>query len=128
MGNCIGSRCALGSSNKKVSPDEYDQELTGSAVVAGKISSPPCSDETELVSGGALPLSALLKSAELQHSLQVQLHTADSGQRVKIVVNKKQLQLLKRSLEELRLRHVVVQSIRKKGKKWRPSLATIPEV
>lgn len=109
MGNCIGSACAL---PKKVRPYvDDDQELTASA----KSGSP----ETAGLCGGALPLSALLKSGELQ---------PESGQRMKIVVNKKQLQLLISSLEELESRNIVIQSIGRRARKWRPSLATIPEL
>ncbi|KAL1537234.1 hypothetical protein AAHA92_29769 [Salvia divinorum] len=104
MGNCIGSACAL---PKKVRPDVDDQELTDSARSGGS--------ET----AGLCGVSALLKSVELQ---------PESCQRVKIVVNKKQLQLLISSLEELESRHIVIQSIGRRGRKWRPSLATIPEL
>lgn len=118
MGNCIGtSSCALSFTNKKVSPHEDDQQFKASP--AGKESS---SREASHECMGPLPLSALLKSGE------VQLDIGDGGQRMKIVVNKKQLKLLITRLEELNSKHVVVQSVRKKARKWRPSLATIPEL
>ena len=106
MGNCIGSACAL---PKKVRPYvDDDQELTASARSGGP--------ETAELCGGAL-----LKSGELQ---------PESCQRMKIVVNKKQLQLLISSLEELESRNIVIQSIgrRARARKWRPSLAAIPEL
>lgn len=93
MGNCIGTAFAL--SDKR---DEEDHQ--------GKMSSGPVSG----LCNGPLPLAALLKQ---QHSLKV-------GERVKIVVNKEQLQLLMESM--------VIQSMRNRGRKWRPCLATIPEL
>ncbi|KAL1559990.1 hypothetical protein AAHA92_10263 [Salvia divinorum] len=108
MGNCIGSACALPSRNKKVRPVEDDQELKASQSSGGL--------ETATLNGRALPLSALLKSGEMQ---PVSFQT---------VVNKKQLQLLISSLEALKSTHIVIQSIGKRCRKWRPSLATIPEL
>lgn len=135
MGNCIGASFALSHNGKKVGPDEGDKELKALATVDGKIGSDPSSG----LGGAPLPLTAVPKSGEVyclipqpiqQHSLQGPLAVAEScnGQRVKIVVTKKQLQLLMKSMEELRLRHIVLQSTGRRGLKWRPSLATIPEL
>ncbi|KAL1563038.1 hypothetical protein AAHA92_05547 [Salvia divinorum] len=48
--------------------------------------------------------------------------------RVKMVVSKKQLQRLMASVEEVQLRRMVLQSLLRRSRKWRPSLAAIPEV
>lgn len=106
MGNCINTPFAL--SDKKVRLDEEDHQ--------GKMSSGPVYGH----SNGPMTLAALLKQ---QHNLKV-----GDGKTVKIVVNKKQLQLLMKSMEELKLRHMVIQSMRNRGRKWRPCLATIPEL
>ncbi|KAG6418961.1 hypothetical protein SASPL_121168 [Salvia splendens] len=111
MGNCIGSACALPSRNKKVRPVEDEQLLKDSQSSGGF--------ETATLCGETLPQSSLLKSGEMQ---------PESFQRMKIVVNKKQLQLLISSLEELKSTHIVIRSIGKRCRKWRPSLATIPEL
>ncbi|KAL0363122.1 UNVERIFIED_CONTAM: hypothetical protein Scaly_1267400 [Sesamum calycinum] len=135
MGNCIGGSLALCLNGKKVSPDEGDTELKALAVVDGKIGS----DTGSGLCGVPLPLAAVLKSGEVyrlipqpiqQHSLQAPLAVAEccNGQRVKIVVTRKQLKLLMNSMEELQLRHIALQSTGKRSQKWRPSLATIPEL
>ncbi|KAK4439465.1 hypothetical protein Salat_0281400 [Sesamum alatum] len=126
MGNCIGGSLALCHNGKKVSPDEGDTKLEALAVVDGKIGSDPGSG----LCGVPLPLAAVLKSGDVyrlipqpiqQHSLQAPPAMAEcNGQRVKIVVTKKQLKLLMKSMEELKLRQ--------RSQKWRPSLATIPEL
>ncbi|KAL2245029.1 UNVERIFIED_CONTAM: hypothetical protein Sindi_2771100 [Sesamum indicum] len=135
MGNCIGGSLALCLNGKKVSPDEGDTDLKALAVVDGKIGSEPASG----LCGVPLSLAAVLKSGEVhrlipqpiqQHSLQTLLAVAEccNGQRVKIVVTKKQLKLLMKSMEELQHRHNALQSTGKRSQKWRPSLSTIPEL
>lgn len=52
-----------------------------------------------------------------------------NSQRVKIVVTRKQLELLIKSGVELHLRRISNQSrVRRTCKRWRPCLATIPEL
>ncbi|KAL2473543.1 Uncharacterized protein Fot_49279 [Forsythia ovata] len=55
---------------------------------------------------------------------------AEEGRRVRIVVTKKQLELLIINAKKLKSRQIALQSFRVRGvcKKWRPSLATIPEL
>ncbi|KAG8365339.1 hypothetical protein BUALT_Bualt18G0094400 [Buddleja alternifolia] len=102
MGNCI---CIC----KKICPDERDQEST-----AKKFGSGP-NTGYEMTQ---LPSAMMMKKSEEIYRLVPSLRTVAedcNGQRVKIVVTKKQLEMLIRSKEELQ-------------KKWRPSLATIPEL
>ncbi|KAG6385666.1 hypothetical protein SASPL_154502 [Salvia splendens] len=47
-------------------------------------------------------------------------------ERVKIVVSKKQLQRL--MAEEVQLRHMMLQSLLRRSRRWTPSLAAIPEL
>lgn len=111
MGNCIGSESAFSHNEKKVSLEQGDKEFKAAKIVS------------------TLPLAEILKSGEVYGLIPQPMEQFDcNGQRVKIVVTKKQLQLLIKSSEELKSRLIVLQSIRKKVKKWRPSLATIPEL
>ncbi|KAL1566916.1 hypothetical protein AAHA92_02456 [Salvia divinorum] len=47
-------------------------------------------------------------------------------ERVKIVVSKRQLQRL--MTEEVQLRHMMLQSLLRRSRRWTPSLAAIPEL
>ncbi|KAI3466498.1 hypothetical protein Pfo_023161 [Paulownia fortunei] len=136
MGNCIGAAF------EKVGPNEGDKELKFWAIVDEKkfSSGPSLGCQRAPLSKlckGQLPLSEMLKSGEIYHlpkliqqhssySLQTPADVADcNGQRVKIVVNKQQLELLMGSKEEIQLRPIVLV---KRVRKWRPSLAAIPEL
>lgn len=122
MGNCIGASFAVSHNDRRVSPPGEDEGLEEKTL-------PVVNCRVQM------SLAAMLKSGEdfrliQQPSHEVLPHVSDrwSGQRVKIVVNKKQLQALMKIGQELKVRRIVLMSTARKGKKWRPSLATIPEL
>lgn len=55
-------------------------------------------------------------------------HSLGLPERVKIVVSKKQLERLIGSVEEVQLRRMMLESLLRRAKRWRPSLAAIPEL
>lgn len=110
MGNCIGIAF---SKHIKVIPDE---------------------DQAASMKIAPLPLGAMLKVPHkvqqqmLQMSHKVVAEQECDGKRIRLVVTKNELELLKRSAGDLQLRHAMLESILRKGKKWKPSLSTVPEL
>ncbi|KAG8385874.1 hypothetical protein BUALT_Bualt03G0090500 [Buddleja alternifolia] len=121
MGNCIGTVFALSHNHEKVPPNDNEADMKASAELCE----------------APLSLAAILRSGDVyrlmprmiqQSSLQSTPENCN-GQRIKIVVTKKQLQLITRHRVELiRMRHIAVQPLVRRGKKWRPPLSTIPEL
>lgn len=72
----------------------------------------------------------LLSSSSHMEEVELLIHKSSIGipERVKIVVNKKQLQRLMLGVEEVQLRRMLLESLLRRSKKWRPSLVTIPEL
>ncbi|KAL2475781.1 Uncharacterized protein Adt_36517 [Abeliophyllum distichum] len=131
MGNCIGTEFVK--SHKKVTPDGGEEEIE--ALCNGnKIGQ----DSQLCKEAQALPCKTELESRKMDDRIlgwtqrcspETPADVAEdcNSQRIKIVVTRKQLKLMIRSGEELHLRRISIQSQRT-CKKWRPCLATIPEL
>ncbi|KAH6764513.1 hypothetical protein C2S52_013461 [Perilla frutescens var. hirtella] len=108
MGNCI--RAAF----SHIDEDEESKVLTSNK----KLSSKLCRRNM-----------ASSQTEEIEHLIQKRSsHSLRLPERVRIVVNKKQFERLIGCVEEVQLRRMVLESLLRRAKKWRPSLAAIPEL
>ncbi|KAL2495626.1 Uncharacterized protein Fot_39383 [Forsythia ovata] len=134
MGNCIGTEFVK--SHKKIRPDGGEEEVE--ALCNGNKNG---QDSQLCKEAQALPSKTELESTKMDDRILRMIQRCSpetpadvaedcNSQRIKIVVTRKQLELLVRSGVELHLRRIsTIQSrVRRTCKKWRPCLATIPEL
>lgn len=131
MGNCIGTE--FQKSHKKIRPHGGEEEEQVEASCNGdKIlqDSQLCKEASTFHSKTELEDDLSLEMIQYSSSKTPTDMAEDcNSQRVKIVVTRKQLKLLIKSGVELHLRRISSQSrVRRTCKKWRPCLATIPEL
>lgn len=110
MGNCIANS-HLRQSKRRATYDDDDENLL---------------ENMEYQKPGR---RLLAKKFNLPTCQKVSKHNGTQNrQRVKVVLTRKQLQLLITGANELKCTAVPIRSIRDGYLKWRPSLATIPEL